>query len=376
MPRELIDGHSLGIEYETENIPQNGVSSFVRDLGFSGTHDASIESEICYVDGVRVAGRNILQTQKATDFHVCGVELVSSPFDLRNDNVLKTLMSLTQWLTQEGELPESNRAGIHYHIGLRSPGIKTLKRLIRWGRHLEALFFRLGGNGYTFRGVTNDSAFCRPITKSGPPCVPYASGWAQCFDIDHLLDANTLSEFWHRYGNSNAGDVPRYVAQRYTWLNFYSILAHRTIEVRVFNKTLNPFFMMAEIDLFQHMVLSSMEGDGVIPDEEISVYDNPSDPVLLRQLAHLSKLWKLEDQTVSYLQKIIQRTPPVVLDPKPVITHLTETMSIRSPWSTEGDYEPTIVHKPAKARVVTIHTLRRERAEDRMRDSIASVRRS
>lgn len=349
-------GWTVGIEFETENIPPSN-TMIPQALGFSPTHDSSIESPMFFIGGIRTVGTQFLRSISPSSNGVSGVELVSVPFNLETESPVQNIFKLTKWLTEQGETPQSDRAGIHLHIGVgRDVGINLLQTILKWGMYAEGLFFRIGGNGYAFRGIKNASAFCRPITKNGPPAVPIRDAYYKCYDVDQLLTTKSAEDFWLGYGNTNVSSPPRYVPQRYSWLNFYSIPAHSTIEFRIFNKTLNPLYIMSEIELVHKLTVACL-GNIQPPDTNGSVYDNESDECLIHKLHVLGRIINLSDKSLRILENIIRLTPPVRLDPSPIVTHLIETQRVSNPWDGVR-FSPVAVKDPMRAPVVTIHNIR------------------
>jgi hypothetical protein len=346
-------GFTLGFEIETEEMNPSDI--YPGKLGFGNVHDASIETPIYRMDGLKVDDVFLKTVPSSGNGHR-GVEYTSMVFNVEEGSPYTSLCKLTKYLTENGESFQSDRAGIHIHVGMgRSVSLSTLKTILRWSMYLEDLFFRLGGNGYRFRGEENSSAFCRPITKFGPPCVPYKNGWALCYDVNHLLEATSSRQFWNLYFGTNFDSPPRYVPQRYSWMNFYSIPAHGTIEVRVFNKTLNPMFIMAEAELFQRMVVHCL-GNTSPPPEVHSVYESRNTEELLNVIDFLYQEFDLLVKTREILKQIVKTTPSVNLNPEPIVTHLIDSQRFGNPWS-ETSYTPTIVTNPGRANVVTIHNL-------------------
>jgi hypothetical protein len=351
-------GGTVGIEFETENISPGEVSG----LGGSweGTHDASIEMDTSRCrTGFPLRNSGFLG--KLGDRHVMGVELVSGVYNLDQESPEEDIHTLTKWLSERCEPAQSFRAGIHVHVGLPSYNLDFLKSYVAWGSHLEALFFMIGGMGYRFRGELNDSAFCRPITGNGPLVVPHGRRLVKCFDSSDLMNAKSIGDFWYRYGNSSWTSSPtRYVPQRYVWLNFYSILAHHTLEFRVFNKTLNPAYILAIVELCQKFTVNAIKSSEY-PTQIMSAFDvrNIGKPALLRRLESLGEAWRLSPRTVKVLSDIINRTPEVTLDDRLVYSHLSSA-GIFDP--TNESYTPRSVDSDDvfRANVVTIHSLRGE----------------
>ena len=361
MPRPALFsiGESIGIEFETDVVlPQE-----VRALSSiaSPTHDASIESDAILDSRTGFIVRNMSSRNRRVDGSrvTIGTEIVSSPVDTEIDDPEKMVWAITKWLSEYGEPATSTRSGIHIHVGLGSTNLDMLKSALLWGRRLEALFFSLAGNGYAFRGATNDSAYCRPITRCGPPCIRYGGGYARIFDIDHMLKAKNSREFWYMYGGTTQSNVQRYVPHRYTWLNLYSLPAHGTLEFRTWNKTLNASQIVAEIALckkFTSAVIKSIPTDG----QEHSAFDIPILGLsgIVDDLNYIVSEWGLSDKTANVLAKILETTPPCVLNEGNILSHINYS----NPW-VDGNmpsYNPVEVDDVRRASITTIHTLRGE----------------
>ena len=272
----MID--SIGIELETEDINRNsnpGIST--SDTIFQATHDASIESELLSYNGIPVS--TDLELNLGLRNAVFGTEYVSGII-YTGKPYLSCLKQLTSYLIAGGENPKSYRAGFHVHVNTPY-NLVILKSIIRLARHLEQVFFLLGGMGYDYRGKQNDSIYCRPITKYGPVCVNiYPRSFGQVFTAKDLLESKTIDEFKERYGDyTNLNPhVGRYMPVRYHWINLKPMFEQGSLEFRVFNKSLNPHFLWAIIEFcknFVHYVIKSsfqtLKEDGLL--KENSIFD-------------------------------------------------------------------------------------------------------
>lgn len=382
MPRYGLD--YLGMEVEVCNIPQHILGQTIDRALWRIEHDASVESDSIYIqtnqnnNGLMalhlpiVLARNF-QTLNST----VGGEIVLAPpypFEEGVTNLLESFKRLTYKLQELGEPERGTRNSIHYHISMPY-SLKVLKTILKLGGWLEDVFYYIGGQGYTFRGeLANNSAYCRPITKCGPPCTrEYSSRqYVQVFTIDDLLRSSNSKDFWYRFGNSSIeNNVERYHPARYTWLNLYSLLAHGTLEFRAFNFTLNPFFMFAEASLckaFCDTVMHfSWSKENKIKDLTInSIYDKRNKGDIIETLLSFCELADseyLSQPIIDTLVHIIEMTPKISLQEGLVRTHLTERVFSRVldysnlPYSVET-YHDTVVDEVI---VQDIHTLRGER---------------
>jgi len=360
-------GRNIGIEIEVENTTPNVVRNnpAVADY-FSNTHDASIESDATFLSNSGIVSRRNNLTFMRSGNKTIGVEFVSRILDGESEQeVLSALKCITYALEDAGEPDESYRAGIHVHVSM-AYNLRVLKSIIRLGRHLEQVFFYLGGMGYKFRGMENGCAYCRPITKWGPAVVRLNDVyWGQCFNIPALLEAKNTDEFWARYCNAANWVDDRYIAVRYHWLNLAAILQKGTLEFRVFNKTLNPFYILAIANFcrsFCNYAFASsyqtIKDDSLI--KENSIYDKHSQKGILETLDEFCGIAEVDESTKQTLISIITRTPPIEIAPVFMTTHLRECAAYFSRNNT-FQYFPPIVKEAVKPKVVDIHTLRGDR---------------
>jgi hypothetical protein len=304
---------------------------------------------------------NIIPTSRVN----VGSEFVSKIIDSEQENYLEYIEYLINFLGENGEPDESERSSIHVHVSLSNPGLNTLKNIIYLGKYLEGLFFRIGGMGYTFRGEKNDSNYCRPITSYGPQVVETPRGFSQLYNVDKLLSAKTFSDFWCWYANTNRINGNRYVAQRYTWLNLYGLYPaggqyRGTLEFRIFNKTMNPFFIHSIIKLclaFTQIVSENSKELKEIRGETNSAFDKYSSGELVELLLLFDKLGKLDNNTLSSLERIITNTPQVNLKKEYVFSHLRELPTY---WLNEECPYEMISDKIKSPNYIDIHTLRGE----------------
>ena len=362
MPKQIFAlGKSIGVEVETtQQLPSDAQRDLPNRL-FQTTHDASIESDVRISprDNSTIIRSSSLRSLQNGQRVTMGTEIVSTPIDLETDSPDDMVKILCKWLSESGEPCMSERAGIHIHVGLGAFNMDMLHSSIYWGRHLEALFFHLAGNGYEFRGVKNNAAYCRPITKNGPPYLPSGNRgvYQKTFDIDDMLEAKSTKHFWYLYGATNSGNVGRYVPQRYIWLNWYSLLAHGTLEFRPWNVTQNAAYILAEIELcqlFTRAVIKSIPA----PSEEHSAFDmrRLGYEELQHDLDHIAHLWGMTDRSYKILSMIVRRTPLMDLPNEATLSHLSYNM----PWDGSFGYSPRTTNSVVTPQIVTIHTLRGE----------------
>jgi hypothetical protein len=341
--------------------------------------DASIETPVNRRNGIifdslpdRFSARS-----GESNLTVMGTEIVlSPPFSLENgsETLLDEIQKLFSILMEMGERPRNRRAGIHIHVA--SPmSINYVKTLIAVGAHLEDMFFLLGTQGYQYRGeLLNDNAYCRPITKYGPPYMPSSAGdgrWGPIFDIDGLLQAKNLKEFWWRCGNTDMNRDAEHMNQvRYNWLNWYSLLAHQTVECRVFNTTLNPFLVYSEILFFQAFVKYCVGNSMMLDDAsdlrklfpENSVYVHRPRIEVLNSFNSLTDRMKLPNSVRLTLGDLLSTAPEVVLPEQRIKSHILQTT--RGRGRSQNFSELGVKFVPEEllktADIVDIHTIRGE----------------
>jgi hypothetical protein len=365
---------TCGIEFETEKVSPDQIMEFVGDKWFT-THDASIETDMASVGhGIRLArpDRNDPGIFRLIPYQntVVGTELVSRILHSSLDEFYDEISRVCNVLTMLGEPPEGERAGIHFHFSYPAPSLKNLKSILRLGKYLEAVFYYLGGMGYEYRGLNNDSVYCRPITKFGPVCVEHSrGGYAQVFNIYDLLKTTSQEEFWYLYGDCR-NHSRRYNPVRYHWLNLFPMCPvspeyRGTLEFRVFNKSLNARYVWA-VGLFckkfvEYSIKSSYEtlrDDGLL--KENSIY-NPgiSKDDVMGVLDHFGELSEIEGEVMEILMKIIERTPTITMEGKYIHTHLRQN---QNPYWSGNSYDPrrissNEIHTP---HFIDIHVLRGE----------------
>lgn len=264
----------FGIELESELI---SVSRFklrkVGNIYFNVTGDASCETIANNLFERPVIGKEIdgfPLPKKKFGFEV-RTNIISG-----EEDYLPALKILTNHLIELGEPQKSYRAGFHVHVNTPF-NLQVLKNLLIINRNLEQVFFLLGGMGYDYRGIKNDSTYCRPITGKGPLIVKTPKGYAQSFTIEDVLNAETMKEFKYLYGNINVQDNSHYIPVRYHFLNLVSVFTQGSTEFRIFNKSLNPHFLKAVIEFCKTVVdfaiASSFYFSEPIVLKENSIYD-------------------------------------------------------------------------------------------------------
>jgi hypothetical protein len=300
--------NSVGIELEVEDIRQNELS--LSNSIFRIHRDASCESDGYLSNGFKIntddSAEDLIR-QLRLSRNTYGCELVTGgTLNTSTPEYLYQLKKLTNLLISKGESPKSYRAGFHVHINL-SYNLRIIKSILRLSRHLEQVLYLLGGMGYDYRGFKNDSTYCRPITKFGPVCVPTGrSNYSQVFTIQELLKSKTTDEFKIKYGNIDKLRNNHYIPIRYHGINLLPLFTQGSLEFRMFNKSTNPFFLMAIIEFCKafseyavHSSFKSLKEENLL--RENSVFDVRGEidrQKIIDTFAHFLELSNLEDEMV------------------------------------------------------------------------------
>ena len=359
-----------GLEIEVEDVTSRvleNVKTSAFDISIHG--DASCEGYSNFLGSYKVSEYPD-SLQKYVKKTKVGFELVTSIIKSNEGDILKDLIKITQALASAGESAQSFRAGIHVHINMGT-NLKILKKIIELGSHLEQVFFLLGGMGYEYRGSKNDSTYCRPITKFGPPCVKTRRGFAQCFTVGELLESNNSTEFGEKYGDIFNQGGNRYFPVRYTWLNLSNLFSERrgSLEFRIFNKSLNPekiFAIMEFCRLFSQSTILESIKPSKLEWEMNSIYDiKDKESVIATFNEFLETMGlDLETKTQNILIAIMNQTPlESVIHEKQYIyshlMHLTRGDQTSQHWSGRTKYNPELIgtSQIAVPKFVDIHVL-------------------
>ncbi len=317
MAKKLID--SIGIEFEVEDILREEFIPPDIKANFRREPDASIEKDVYPKKGF-LLDRPV---RNERDKVISGVEFVSQVLDSTNmDAIKKPVYSLVNWLSEKGESLESFRAGIHVHVNLGGYNLYILRNLMKLSAKYEALFYYLGSMGYEFRGVRNDCTYCRPVTLYGPSCILIGRKNIQIMNMKDLLESNSTEEFFFRYGGLTEENPPRkYTPIRYGWITLYNLLTEkRTVEFRVFNKSLNPEYILAMVTICKAFCSRSMSSIPVTYQEN-SIYTTPKEKIE-ELFDKMAEEFLLDSKTVTIGKYIISRCPEIKLEPKYYYSHL------------------------------------------------------
>lgn len=318
---------TLGIEVETDLMSLDTAETLLRQADISTfrvTRDASCEFPAFTSRG----GKTILSKTKNSSKKVVGAEFVSVPMNL--EDFKSSVRNLTGLLKTMGEPERSRRTSIHIHVGCK-PTLNILKNSLKLFEKIEPMFYRLGGMGYEFRGIRNNSIYCRPITHPyGPPVIGSEDGgWYQLFNYEDLLNCEDMAQFWYIMG-INTERAERYNPARYFGLNLFSLLLHGTLEFRYFNKTLNHQKINAIAALCQ-CITELVSGKLEVPNV---VFSHGED---LERLAFLNRLILnnnkehiMKDRDIYILESIITTSQPYKIEDRYIRSHLIDKYQLPS----------------------------------------------
>lgn len=328
---EIQQIESVGIEVEVENTVADVDGELVRY--FSSTYDRSCES-----DGLRLMGTNLTFGKiNGLSFPyenvVLGGEYVSKILDTSDDSFFSPISNLTNKLDSLGESWTGNRASLHVHVCFQNPNLRMLKNALRLWKSLEDVFYLIGGMGFSFRGKENNSAYCRPLTGNGPIVVPTRRGYSHCINIEHLLQAKTLSEFWNKWGDlpTQLEREKKYYPVRYLGFNLGSAYKRGTIEFRVFNKTLNPLFIFAVIKFCKKFAGMAM-GEILTTEDNGSVYYHRNKDDIAGSFLRFAEMSQLDSLSVKEIMKIIGRSELIYFPEEEYVRSHLQPQNIRTHW--------------------------------------------
>ena len=278
----MIGGYlsTVGIELESLAFSRDKLFEILNskmpvEMGrnmLSITHDASSEVKADYLrmgrNGISISQHTPVATKLnsyGTNTYISGYELITIPLEI--PGMQELIYKATKVLELHGDFT-SVRASTHFHTGFTN-NLRVMKNMLRIALTLDPVMFRLGGMGGTFRGKSNLSAYARPLLNSVCVRYPYDSpemeseeeedeenvdfkppeilhgNFAQIINPLAALEAKTQDVFWSCFGVNYPGGMDKYHPSRYTASNFYSILAHGTMEFRHCNQSLDGFLIMA-----------------------------------------------------------------------------------------------------------------------------------
>jgi hypothetical protein len=353
-----------GIEWEAETLSESSAQRFLREAGlgddFYVTHDASINSD-WYTSGGLIFPNRPPDCIDVSNY-TAGAEIVSNvmPFDGEELNTLKRLCFM---LENYGEKERSFRGSVHFHVDCTA-STDLARNFIYLAKHLEDVFFYIGGQGYAHRGTqVNEFLYCRPITKYGPTVVSSNCGDnVLVFNCDDLVKAKTMGDFLNRLGGANNQSIHHMHPSRYFWINFYSLYAHETLEFRVFNKTLNPLYLLAELQLCRHFIkwcaTNTFNGISFENLAENSIFYSRSKHEVIATFIEFCEASHFNPVFMETLINIINLTPEITIPAHYLRTHVSYNCVYGN------SYQPTRVSSSQVSRVVVddIHARRGERS--------------
>jgi len=167
--------------------------------------------------------------------------------------------------------------------------------------------------GYEFRGIENDSTYCRPITRYGPPVVEDDDGRLfPCFDLQDVLSATTMGQFKVRLGDLGRLHGNRYIPIRYVWLNLYNIIGSMcTLEFRIWNKTLDPMAMYMAIEVCkafaQYAISLAYAKREPLPVH--SIYDRRSKAEIVETFLDFASKANISDHVIAIALSLMEKSP-------------------------------------------------------------------
>lgn len=343
---ELFD--SIGVEIEYDTVSRRDIKL---PSGFNFTSDASVESNRWQLGDIRVwksSNKIPLQSVRA------GGEIKSVILGI--DNIKTHLEDLCYTLKNAGESPKSVRAGIHIHLNAPDLTLNMLKSLVKTGAILEPVFFALGCMGYKYRGITNNSTYCRPITAFGPPVVPKASGGlAQVVNLQNVWSAETRDDFFYFWGDAQnqVHSGGHMFPVRYLWLNFASLLTQNTVEFRIFNKSLcsEKIWAVAVFcnEILKYSVKHSFTKKYMNTWDENSIYYVNEKPNVLEIFNEFVYNWGMPEEAIDILRCLLDDADydSIKVEPGFFYTHLQFHASgnmCRDHWKKEKNEIGTIPH--------------------------------
>lgn len=355
---------TIGMEFESTIATREGVQSklkIARDgigLIYSITRDASVESNACYVgdNSSLFLGNKLLRGRiNSRDTKVIGYELVTNPLEL--DVMRKVINQTINAQIRMGEI-YSNRSSIHIHTGFPY-GLIFKKIAVALGLKVEPLLYKIAGMGNIFRGLDNNSAYCRPLAL--PPAIRLADS-SRFALLNPTKAINTYGEdnFWGYFG-IRAGCRDRYVPLRYMGLNIYSTLLRGTLEYRFFNFCGIGKYVESVAGLVQYLsdLILRLPMSTVINIPAISIFkNNPNQDYndLLTELVTLGKYYNSElpiaDGDVENIRELIEITPQPIFENKPILSHIKNgTINER----TAKSFDLEIIDDADEPGIVDIH---------------------
>jgi len=293
--RPVID--TAGIEIEFADLPKAACNHIRESVGWSLVEDGSVRNYRKQYFGLPVGGRRPV---------MFGGEFVSPLLDLTGSEWKNSVSKIVEALYRAGEGVNVSTS-IHVHINAQGIPFYALHNLVRIAAYIEEAMFRWScAEAGVHRGALHlDYAYCRPITKKGPPVVycPTSDTQRQIFDLDGLLNAESVNDFRIATGRYDRWDGGKYHEARYSWFNLISLWTHGSVEFRPFNFTGNHRNIITWAKLCSQIVRRSFGkvrkdlpmnplGSGTTDLSEVLAFLELQDDVTAYQL---EKLWNMAD---------------------------------------------------------------------------------
>lgn len=324
------------------------------------TRDASVESKaITTKNGVTIfTGNNLIRNAGISDTYniVLGYEAVTEPLEI--DTIRSTIKAMTALQHRLGDI-YSPRSSVHVHVGFPN-GLIFLKGAVRLGEKVEPLMYKLAGMTREFRGLKNDSAYCRSL--SNPPAIRLSDRrGAAILNMGQAKSAKTIDEFWASFGISTS-ERNRYTPLRYLAINVFSILLRGTLEWRFFGYSDVAAHTEAVTSLCRYvselMIKLPLDTINSIPQLNLFSENHDGDYIdLLNALVKLGRRYRtqLNISVDDYYNLIflIENTPQPILSSKPTLTHLKE---YEMSFGRATSYGLNFVEEAKYPDIVDIHT--------------------
>lgn len=326
---------TLGIELESIITSREGM---IRALHLetkknprikSITRDASVESLTCAVgksSSLFLGNRLVRQSMGRLEQITGGYEIVTNPLEL---DVMRTVINQILTLqVQQGEI-FSERSSIHVHAGFPE-GLIFNKGAIAMGLKVEPLLYKIAGMGTQFRGLSNHSAYCRPLAL--PPAARLRdSDRFAVLSPERAINADSNDSFWSFFG-IRSGDRERYNPLRYFGVNIFSTLLRGTLEFRVFNFCTVSKHVQAIAGLVQYItdlvIRMPLKAWNSVP--EVSIFESNPDSsyhLILDTLLDLGRYYDTElpisNVDVDNIRELIRITPQPVFAREIVQSHIS-----------------------------------------------------
>jgi hypothetical protein len=333
---------TLGLEFESVVASKEDMGTYINcDPSIKKylkqiTRDASVESTFMSIKNssckLFIGDKWIRNHITNSGVTIGGYETITVPLELNlMRDVIKRITAIEEL---RGEI-FSNRSSIHVHTGYPS-GFIFLKTAVALGLAVEPLLFKIAGMTRPYRGMENDSAYCRPL--SIPPAVKLTdSKQYAVLDPVGSLDSTSPSDFWGKYGIS-ADNRERYNPLRYFCINAFSILLRGTLEYRFFNFSTSASHIEAVAslcrfisDLMLRVPLSVIKDINVL---DICEAHSDSEYIfilnrLVKLGGHYNSELRIEKRDYLKILELIEKTPQPVFKNEFILSHIRDPILSR-----------------------------------------------